>query len=67
MVDSSDPLSCEVGLELDNDDENILFALTNFFDGFSYSESTNITENFNIKSDKHDNDCVMNDNFKMKS
>lgn len=59
VVDPSDSLSREAGLELDNDDEKISFALTNLSDGFSYSESTNITENFNVKSDKHDNDCVI--------
>ena len=27
------------------------------FDGFSYSRSTSITENFNAEGNKHDNDC----------
>ena len=44
MVYPSDPLSREVGLESDDDDENILFALANLFDAFSYSGSRNITE-----------------------
>ena len=40
VVDPSDPLSREVGLEPDDDDdddddENILFAITNLLDGFS--------------------------------
>ena len=40
VVDPSDPLSHEVGLEPDDDDdddddENILFAITNLLDGFS--------------------------------
>ena len=59
VVDPSDSLSREAGLELDNDDEKISFALTNLSDGFFYSESTNITKNFNVKIDKHDNDCVI--------
>ena len=59
VIDPSDPLSREVGLELGDNDENILFALTKLFDRFSYSGSTNITENFNVEGDTHDNDCVI--------
>ena len=54
VVYLSDSLSREVGLESDYDHENILFTLTNLFDGFSYSGSTN-----NVEGDKHDNDCVL--------
>ena len=57
VVDHSDPLSREVGLEQDDVDENILFTVADLFDGFSYSRSTSITENFNVEGNKHDNDC----------
>ena len=59
VISPSDPLSREVGLESDDDDENILFDLTNLLVRFSYSGSTNINENFNVEGDKHDNDCVI--------
>ena len=57
-VDPSYPVSREAGLESDND-ENILFALTNLFDGFSYTGSPNITEIFNVEGDQYDNDCAI--------
>ena len=59
VVDPSYPLSCEVDLESNDDDENILFALTNLFDGFSCIRSPNITEIFNVEGDKYDNDRVI--------
>ena len=59
MVNSSHPLSREVGIELDDDDENTLFALANLFNEFSYTGSPNITETFNAEGDKHDNDYVI--------
>ena len=36
-----------------------LVALTNLFDGFSYSGSTNNAKMFNDEGAKHDNDCVI--------
>ena len=36
-----------------------LVALTNLFDGFSYSGSTNNAKIFNDAGAKHDNDCVI--------
>ena len=59
VVDPSEPLSREVGLESNDDDENILFAFTNLFDGFSCIGSPNITDIFNVEGDKYDNDCVI--------
>ena len=59
VVDPSDPLSREVGLEWNDDDENILFALTNLFDGFSCIGSPNITEIFDVEGNEYDNDCVI--------
>ena len=58
-VDPSDPLSHEESLESNDDDENTLFALTNFFNRFSYTGSPNINEIFNVEGDKYDNDCII--------
>ena len=55
VVDPCDPLSREVGSESNDDDENILFALTNLYDGLSCIWSPNITEIFNVKGNKYEN------------
>ena len=49
VVDPSDPLSREVGLESDDDDENTLFGLTNLLDGFSYSGCTTLLKILMLK------------------